>query len=80
MHARNAFDLDTEGNPLPSKRHLIKLMLQDPDLTWDLPESLNWYQERIYGANQADGGRREKWQLEFGSEKVWAGDGSFSNG
>lgn len=55
MHARSAFDLDEEGNPLPSKRHLVKLMLQDPELTWDLPESLSWYSKRVFGQTKTMG-------------------------
>jgi len=78
MHARKAFDLDMNGNSLPSKRHLIKLMLQDPELKWDLPDSWSWCQERIYGTNQADGGRMERWEVTPGSN--WAGDGTYSNG
>lgn len=86
MHARSAFDLDVEGNPLPSKRHLVKLMLRDPELTWNLPESLSWYSERTYGPNKDDGGRTEKWQLSISSDEslpdghVWAGSGGMSNG
>lgn len=78
MHARKAFDLDMNGNSLPSKRHLIKLMLQDPELKWNLPDSWSWCQERIYGINQADGGRTERWEVTPGSN--WAGDGTYSNG
>lgn len=86
MHARKAFDLDANGNPLPSKRHLVKLMLQDPELMWDLPESLSWYSKRVYGPNRDDGGRTEKWQLSVASDEslpdghIWAGTGSVSNG
>ncbi|KAK7414080.1 hypothetical protein QQX98_007023 [Neonectria punicea] len=32
MHARNAFDIDEKGKPLPLRRHLVKMMLQDPEL------------------------------------------------
>lgn len=80
MHARNAFDLDTDGNPLPSKRHLVKMMLQDPDLMWELPESLSWYRNQIYGSNRPNGGRTEKWVLTPEDGKVWAGEGSYANG
>lgn len=86
MHARSAFDLDAENNPLPSKRHLVKLMLQDPELAWSLPDSLGWYAKRVYGSNQDDGGRAEKWHLSIGSDeslpdgRIWAGSGSLTNG
>ncbi|CAP67932.1 uncharacterized protein PODANS_1_18040 [Podospora anserina S mat+] len=85
MHARSAFDVDEEGNPLPSKRHLVKLMLQDPELAWELPQHLGWYLERVYGPNQEDGGRTEKWQLSVKDEslpdgRIWAGSGALSNG
>ncbi|KAJ3541802.1 hypothetical protein NM208_g4434 [Fusarium decemcellulare] len=86
MHARNSFDLDAEGKPLPSRRHLVKMMFKDPELTWDLPESLSWYSQRVYGPNRDDGGRKEKWQLSIASDeslpdgRIWAGSGSFNNG
>ncbi|KAM5343253.1 hypothetical protein ACJ41O_014219 [Fusarium nematophilum] len=85
MHARNSFDLDDGGKPLPSKRHLVKMMLQDGEMTWELPESLAWYSERVYGANREGGGRVERWQVSIGDEKlpdgrIWAGSGSFNNG
>ncbi|KAK4197779.1 hypothetical protein QBC40DRAFT_231271 [Triangularia verruculosa] len=85
VHARSAFDVDDDGNPLPSKRHLVKLMLQDPELAWDLPEHLGWYLDRVYGPNRADGSRTEKWQLSVRDEslpdgRIWAGSGALSNG
>jgi len=86
MHGRTAFDIGSDGNSLPSKRHLVKLMLQDPELAWELPEYLAWYRERIYGANQADGGRTEQWELVPASKDplsgavVWAGSGATANG
>lgn len=63
MHARNAFDLDSSGKPVASKRHLVKLMLRDPEMTWQLPPMLDWYAETVYGSNQRNGGRSEKWEL-----------------
>ncbi|KAK3290241.1 uncharacterized protein B0H64DRAFT_412939 [Chaetomium fimeti] len=85
MHARSAFDLDAEGNPLPSKRHLVKLMLQDPDMAWELPGHLEWYSKRLYGPNREDGTREETWQLSVKDERlpdgrIWAGSGALSNG
>ncbi|KAK0718698.1 hypothetical protein B0T21DRAFT_338425 [Apiosordaria backusii] len=85
MHARSAFDVDEAGNPLPSKRHLVKLMLHDPELAWELPKHLGWYLERVYGPNQEDGGRTEKWQLSVKDEslpdgRIWAGAGALTNG
>lgn len=86
MHARSAFDLDAEGKPLPSKRHLVKLMLQDPELTWGLPGALAGISNRVYGPNRPEGGRDEKWQLTVDSNDdlsgghVWAGNGGMSNG
>ncbi|KAK7429716.1 hypothetical protein QQZ08_003742 [Neonectria magnoliae] len=85
MHARNAFDLDEKGKPLPSKRHLVQMMLQDPELKWELPDSLSWYSQRVYGPNQ-DGGRTEKWQLGIACDEslpdghIWAGTGTLNNG
>ena len=67
MHARTAFDLDAQGHARSSKRHLFKLMLRDPELAWDLPESLSWYSEKVYGPNQDNGARMEKWLLTSGS-------------
>lgn len=86
MHARNAFDLGTDGNPMPSRRHLVKMMLRDPELTWELPASLGWYSQRVYGPNREDGGRKEKWQLSIAPDEslpdghIWAGSGAFNNG
>lgn len=85
MHARSAFDLDAEGNPLPSRRHLVKLMLQDPEMAWELPGHLEWYSKRVYGPNREDGGREETWQLSVKDEslpdgRIWAGSGALSNG
>jgi hypothetical protein len=85
MHGREAFDHDDQGNALPSRRHLVKLMLRDPELTWEVPDSLNWLSERIYGPNQDDGGRIEKWHLSIDSEdlpdkRLWVGSGTFANG
>lgn len=89
MHARDPFDLDSKGNSLPSKRHLIKMMLKDPELSWDLPESLSWYPELVFGSNQGSGDRVETWQLKapFVDEAVvdngiWVGSGpgGMSNG
>lgn len=86
MHGRNAFDLDAKGNPLPSKRHLVKLMLQDPELKWDIPESLDWVTKRAYGPNRENGERVEKWQLTIGPDKsvpdgmIWVGSGGHTNG
>jgi hypothetical protein len=78
MHARSAFDLDAEGNPLPSKRHLVKLMLQDPEMTWELPGHLEWYSKRLYGPNREGGTKEEVWQLTVKDERlpdgrIWAG-------
>jgi hypothetical protein len=86
MHGRNAFDIDANGKPLPSKRHLVKLILRDPKLAWDFPESLSWISKRIYGSNQDNGGRTEKWQVAIGSDKslpdgkIWVGAGAEGNG
>ncbi|KAI0597496.1 hypothetical protein F4775DRAFT_255975 [Biscogniauxia sp. FL1348] len=86
MHGRNAFDLDEEGNPLPSKRHLVKMMLRDPALRWELPEYLNWYSQRVFGPNREDGSRVEKWQLSLTPDqslpngRIWVGTGTFNNG
>jgi hypothetical protein len=86
MHARNAFDMDSEGNPLPSKRHLIKLVLQDPELMWKIPESLNWISEQLFGANTEDGQRVEKWQLSIKPDEslpdgmTWVATGTMMNG
>ncbi|KAK3328687.1 hypothetical protein B0T19DRAFT_442576 [Cercophora scortea] len=87
MHGRTPFDLDAAGNPLPSRRHLAKLMLRDPERTWDLPETLGWYAERVYGPNREDGRREETWLMKVGADKegrpdgnIWAGAGGHSNG
>jgi hypothetical protein len=83
MHARNPFDLDAKGAPMPSKRHLVKLLLRDPHLKWDLPNNLAWMSERIYGVNRKDGSREEKWEVETGSildGKIWVGGGAQGNG
>lgn len=86
MHSRNAFDIDASGNPLPSKRHLVKLMLRDPQLAWEFPKSLDWISKRIYGPNREDGGRTEKWKVAIGSDeslpngKIWVGVGASGNG
>ncbi|KAI8952647.1 hypothetical protein F4801DRAFT_199439 [Xylaria longipes] len=86
MHGRKAFDLDTDGRPLLSKRHLVKLMLQDPEFTWDIPGSMGTIMRRVYGPNRDDGGREEKWQLSLSADnslsgqRRWAGEGSVSNG
>jgi len=86
MHGRKAFDLDSRGHPLPSRRHLVKLMLQDPELTWDIPESLSTIIRRVYGPNRDGGGREEKWQLSLSADdslsgqRRWAGEGSVTNG
>lgn len=86
LHARTAFDLDGDGNALLSNRHLVKLMLRDPELAWELPGSLKWLPERIYGPNQGDGTRTENWQLsiEIGDSlpdgHIWAGTGNYANG
>ncbi|KAF3912455.1 hypothetical protein ABW20_dc0103813 [Dactylellina cionopaga] len=66
MHARNAFDLDETGKPLPSKRHLIKLVLRDPELKWDMPEYLKSLDKHVYEGNRDDGSRVERWQLVYG--------------
>lgn len=86
LHARTAFDFDEDGNALLSNRHLVKLMLRDPELAWGMPQSLKWLPERIYGPNQIDGTRTEEWQLnvEIGDSlpdgHVWAGTGNYANG
>ncbi len=86
MHARNAFDTSADGTALPSKRHLVKLMLRDPEEAWDLPKSLNWMTERVYGPNGANGERTEKWHVTLDSDKslpngkIWVGTGSQGNG
>jgi len=86
MHARNSFDKDEAGKPLPSKRHLVKFMLRDPELTWQLPEYLDWYVDFIYGANAEDGARREKWQVTIDDDdtepekRTWAGTNCNGNG
>ncbi|KAI5921280.1 hypothetical protein F4810DRAFT_702450 [Camillea tinctor] len=86
MHARSAFDLDSEGNPLPSRRHLVKMMLRDPVFAWDLPEYLNWYSKRVFGPNREDGSRVEKWQLSLNPDqslpngRIWVGTGTLNNG
>lgn len=86
MHARNAFDMDVEGNPLPSKRHLIKLVLQDPELMWKTPKSLSWMSEHLFGANTEDGQRVEKWQLSIKPDEslpdgmIWVASGTEMNG
>jgi len=89
MHARDSFDLDSKGNSLPSKRHLVKMMLKDPELSWDLPASLSWYPELVFGSNRESGDRVETWQLKapFLDETVvdngiWVGSGpgGMSNG
>lgn len=86
MHARTPFDLGADGvTPLPSARHLVKLMLRDPEMAWGLPPALDWQVERVYGPNREGGGREERWHLTIHDEKmpdgrVWAGSGSMSNG
>ncbi|KAF3046467.1 hypothetical protein E8E12_009804 [Didymella heteroderae] len=86
LHARTSFDLDGDGNALLSSRHLVKLMLRDPGLAWELPKSLKWLPERIYGQNRTDGTRTEEWQLsvEIGDSlpdgHIWAGTGNYANG
>lgn len=67
MHARRGFDLDPlTGTPLPSKRHLVKMLLRDPELKWELPRCLDWYSRRVYGANREGGTRWERWDLVSG--------------
>ncbi|KAK6334552.1 hypothetical protein TWF730_003766 [Orbilia blumenaviensis] len=66
MHARNAFDLDVEGNPLDSNRHLIKLVLRDPELMWQVPTGLKRLDDHFYGPNKKTGGRSEFWELRYG--------------
>jgi hypothetical protein len=85
LHARQAFDTDPDGTPLPSKRHLVKLVLQDPDLMWKIPESLSWISEQLFGANTEDGRRVEKWQLSIKPESlpdgmIWVASGGTMNG
>lgn len=85
LHGRTAFDLDKAGNPLPSRRHLVKLILRNPKSAWKLPDSLAWLTERVFGSNQPDGTRTEKWHLSIGDDllpdgRIWAGSGSVSNG
>jgi hypothetical protein len=86
MHARSAFDVDDQGHPMQSRRHLVKLMLRDPELAWDLPSSFDWYQQQIYGPNRENGDREETWQLSLtqtgkaAGERIWAGKGALSNG
>jgi hypothetical protein len=87
MHARDAFDLDAHGKPLPSKRHLLKLMLKEPTLAWGLPEPLQVIHDHVYGADMDEASRVEKWQLTVDSAdkpplggRIWMGRGSFSNG
>jgi hypothetical protein len=86
MHARSAFDVDAQGHPMRSRRHLVKLMLRDPELAWDLPPSFDWYQQQIYGPNRDNGEREETWQLSLkqtgkaAGERIWAGKGALSNG
>lgn len=80
MHARREFDLDEKsGVPLASKRHLVKLMLRDEELSWVLPSSWDWCRERIYGSNDEEGGRSERWELSP-DKMVMAGGGSYNNG
>lgn len=86
MHARHAFDLDINENPLPSKRHLVKMVLQDPELRWETPDCLRSVSEHVYGPNRANGGRAEKWQMTISDPsvtdgKMWIGaGGSTANG
>jgi hypothetical protein len=86
MHARQAFDMDLAGNPLPSKRHLVKLVLQDPELMWKIPDSLGWISEQLFGVNTEDGQRVEKWQLSIKPDKenpdsmIWVASGGTMNG
>jgi hypothetical protein len=86
MHARKPFDTTADGKPLPSKRHLVKLMLRDPKEAWNLPKSMDWMTKRVYGPNEADGTRTEKWQVTLDGEKpfpngkIWVGTGGLGNG
>lgn len=85
MHARTPFDLDADGAPLPSARHVVKLMLRDPEMAWEVPHELDWQVERVYGPNREDGSRKEKWHLSIHDEempegRMWAGSGAMSNG
>ena len=80
MHARREFDVDeVSGESLESKRHLVKLMLRDEELSWKLPQSWDWCRERIYGENGGVGGRSERWELSP-NKLVMAGKGSYNNG
>ncbi len=78
--------MDLAGNPLPSKRHLVKLVLQDPELMWKIPDSLGWISEQLFGVNTEDGQRVEKWQLSIKPDKenpdsmIWVASGGTMNG
>ena len=78
LHGRAPFDIDSTGQPLASRRHLIKLFLRDPARAWDIPEAMAGIWDHVYGANRPDGSREEHWFLEYNPEQQkfkWATNG-----
>lgn len=64
IHAREALRSKVDGKPVLSGRHRLKLFLRDPKRAWSIPDKLKVVWERLYGPNQPDGTRVEKWLLD----------------
>lgn len=63
MHARHGFE--EQGQYM--KRHLLKMFLRDPEQNWPLSPSAEEARQKMYGPNQADGTRKEIWNVVYKS-------------
>jgi hypothetical protein len=59
VHAREGFDDGSDR----FKRHIIKMYLRDAEQGWGIPPSLENQWKTVYRANEADGTRKETWQI-----------------
>ena len=85
VHARESFHSPTVDttNRGPEAgdagRHVLKLFLRDSSRSWNVPQALQPTWDKLYGGNQPDGTRREKWILDNSggdSQKIeWASNG-----